>query len=168
MKQYSFFKQRDFPKEFGGSLLVGKRKSRRPISIKKSLHVVLKADAGATNFFKHRKFIDNTLQKFGDRFQIKIYRKGLESNHLHLILKFSSTESYKNFVRAVSGVLAKALKVKWLYRPYSRIIEWGNAFKKATIYVLQNELEGLGVIPRKPRKKRCPQGLVSLRFLAGC
>ncbi len=154
MKQYSFFKSKDFPKEFGGALLVGKRKSRRPLSTKKAHHVVLKATGGIPSLLRYRTSIDMVLQNFAKRFHVKIYKQGLEVNHLHLILKFNSIDDYKNFVRSVTGVLAKALKLKWLYRPYSRIVEWGRAFKMATSYVLQNELEGLGVIPRKPRKKR--------------
>jgi len=154
MKQKSFFKQSEFPKEFGGELLRGKRKSRRPLTTKKSVHSVLRADTKkSSSFLKHRNKINLTLQKFSKRFGIKIYRKGLAHDHIHFILKFENRQDYANFVRAVSGVLAKFLKIKWLYRPYTRVIEWGRDFKRACTYVFQNELEGLGIIAYQKRKR---------------
>lgn len=43
MKQTSFGFLRNYKKEFGGSLLAGKRKTKRPLSTKHPLHLVLKS-----------------------------------------------------------------------------------------------------------------------------
>jgi REP element-mobilizing transposase RayT len=153
MKQTSFCKSSSYSKVFGGELLKNKRKGKRPLSVKKSIHTVLRGEvAKSGSFLKHRQIIHSTITKFADKFAVKIYKEGLARDHLHLILKFKSEQGYKGFVRAVTGVLAKTLKLHWIYRPFTRVIEWGKDFKRACDYVLQNELEGLGLIPYRTRK----------------
>src|SRR5580700_9445062 len=149
MKQCSFFKNKDFPVEFGGELLENKRKCKRPLSVKKAAHLVMRTDYDSKSLLKHRGFINSTLTDFSQKFGVKIYERGLEKTHLHLVIKFDSVEDYKSFIRAVSGVLAKILKIKWLWRPFTKVIEWGCHFRKACAYVLQNEREGLGIVRYK-------------------
>lgn len=43
MKQLKMGFLKNYKKEFGGSLLVGKRKTARPLSIKQPIHLVLKS-----------------------------------------------------------------------------------------------------------------------------
>ena len=43
MRQASFSFIKDYRKEFGGSLLEGKRKTKRPLSTKHPLHLILKS-----------------------------------------------------------------------------------------------------------------------------
>ena len=88
-------------------------------------------------------------------FFIKIYEEpGICRNHIHFTIKISTTENYKKFIRALSGRLAQVLKVKFLYRPYTKILEWGRHFKRAMGYVLQNKEEALGIKPYKARYKK--------------
>src|ERR1700733_6491909 len=107
MKQISFFKNKEFPIEFGGELLTNKRKCRRPLSVKKPLHSVLRVDFQSESLLRHRPFIYSTLDKFSQKFGVKIYEKGLEKSHLHLVLKFKTLKNYKSFIRALTGILAK-------------------------------------------------------------
>ncbi len=164
LKQASFFKNKEFPKEFGGELLKNKRKGKRPLATNRAIHNVLRADLRAPlSFLKKRNQIGSIIENFAKRFNIRIYRQGLARDHVHFIIKVNRREDYANFVRAVSGVLAKLFNFKWLYRPFSRVMEWGRDFKKACAYVLQNEFEGLGIIPHQPRrrnqKRKAPIGL---------
>jgi REP element-mobilizing transposase RayT len=155
MKQKSFFKTKDFPKEFGGELLKEKRKTRRPLSTKKPVHTVLRANLKRPiSFLKNRNQMNSILQSFAKHFNIRIYKQGLARDHIHFVLKFDSRDDYAGFVRAVSGVLSKSFKFKWLFRPFTRVLEWGRDFKKACKYVFQNELEGLGIIPYQERARR--------------
>jgi hypothetical protein len=154
MKQISFFKSNSSSKTFGGELLKNKRKSKRPLSVKKPIHGVLRADLlRSESFFKYRNQISLSLELQATRSGVKIYRQGLARDHVHLVLKFSSLQSYKSFVRAVTGIMAKRFKIKWLYRPFTRIVEWGRDFTTTCAYVLQNELEGLGVVSYRKRKR---------------
>jgi REP element-mobilizing transposase RayT len=152
MKQKSFFKNKDFPKEFGGELLKKKRKGKRPLCSKRAIHSVMRADLKNTQvFFKNRNQIRAVIKKYANLFNIRVYGEGLARDHVHLVLKFKNREDYINFTRVVTGVLAKLLKFKWLHRPFTRVLQWGRDFKKACQYVEQNELEGLGIIPYQKR-----------------
>ncbi|MEQ1666349.1 MAG: transposase [Bdellovibrionales bacterium] len=142
---------------FGGELSKGKRKSRRPLDVKKPLHLVLRVQVsrpGTGSLFKNQTFINEKLKKFAKKFGIAIYGKAIVSNHIHLVLKFSHRLNYISFIRSVAGVLAKTLNVKWTLLPFTRIVTWGRDFKNTLKYVLQNELEALGIIDYQPRKRR--------------
>jgi REP element-mobilizing transposase RayT len=155
------------PAEFGGELLKKSHaKCARPISTKCALHVVLRSTLAKDKLSflscKRRAQIENTIRKQAATFNIKIYRLAINSNHVHLLVKFYERESYRMFIRAITGLIAgitlgikrgKAMLVKfWDYRPYTRIISWGRDFKITSEYVIQNILEATGVVPYKERR----------------
>ncbi|MEK6556309.1 MAG: transposase, partial [Bdellovibrionota bacterium] len=132
----------------------GRRKSARPLSGKNPLHLVLRADTKISgSFLKHRTLIDRYLKHFIQKLDGRIYKKALVSNHIHLVVLFRTRASYTNFIRAFCGTIARILKVKWLKRPWSRILAWGRAFKIAVDYTIQNHREAIGEIPYQPRRK---------------
>ena len=157
MKQMFLFKniKPSSTSPYGGQLLVGRRKTKRPLNVKQPLHVVLRGDTSRCgSLVKKQIFIGMTLTKMAARFRVKIYEKAVVSNHLHLVLKFSKTEDYKNFVRAVTGILAKRFELRWLFRPFTRIIFWGRDFKRVCQYVHMNFLEAEGIINYQIRRQR--------------
>ncbi len=95
---------------FGGSLLVGKRKTPRPINTKEPIHFVLRSQfAGGRRSFritKNLKFIESILNKAASKYGIRIYRKAIQSNHIHLIIKVPSKYAYKCFISVISGKIA--------------------------------------------------------------
>ena len=55
------------------------------------------------------------------------------------------------------------LEMRWLMRPFTRVVGWGQEFKRVSTYIEMNELEALGFITRQPRgrgamKKRFDEG----------
>ncbi len=178
MKSQLSFKGFNSPKAyFGGSLLVGKRKSLRPMSSKHALHLILKSSRakGTQSFLKHQKQIQFQLDKQAKKFGVRIYRYSNVGNHLHLLIKIHSRREYKKFIRAVSsliqGIVTKTLganqkvrrektqdqklkEIFWDFRPFSRVVSWGRDFKNTAHYVIKNTLEALGLIPYTPRKNR--------------
>jgi hypothetical protein len=142
------------PREFGGVLLNGRRKSLRPLSLKEPMHLVLRANIKKSgSLLKHRGAIIRTIDKFNKRFKVKDYQKAIVANHLHLLIQFSSREEYKAWVRSVTGQLAQKLSINWSLRPFTRIVTWGRDFKRVKDYIFQNRLEALGVIHYRPRVK---------------
>ncbi len=162
---------------FGGSLLVGKRKSARPLSSKHALHLILKSSfkfvggaKGSNSFLNHQKQIQYQLDKQAKKFGVRIYRYSNVGNHLHLLIRIHSRREYKKFIRAISsliqGIVTKTLganspnqsqktkEIFWDYRPFSRVVSWGRDFRIATEYVIKNTLEVLGLVPYTPRKNR--------------
>lgn len=163
MKQIPFSQQKQIdsqlkaslnpPKEFGGSLIVGKRKSKRPLNIKLPIHTVLRCSTlRSGSLLWNANEISAILEKFARKFNVIVYEKAIVSNHIHAILKFSSRKSYNAFVRAFAGVLAQTFKVIWSARPWTRILNWGRDFRIACAYTIQNALEAVGKVPYKKRK----------------
>ena len=173
MKQLNFFKNTTKQNEFGGSLSVGKRRTVRPLSIKKPLHLVLKSEfaRGPRSLIRHRQLIDKIVQKAKRRFNIKVYEFAIVSNHIHLLIKGNRRTEIQNFFRMIAGHIAqeilqllpftemekdninpKANKF-WQSRIYSRIVSWGRELEHVKNYVMQNTLEALGIIPYQTRKK---------------
>ena len=141
---------------FGGELNHKKRKSRRPLDSKKPLHIVLRA-VGNKPFFLHQDpLINKIIEKWAARFAVKIYESSVNANHLHLVIGFNHRNLYQYFVSALSGQIAQLLKMKWEFRPFTRIIEWGRDFKSACAYVIKNQKEAWGIINYQPRLKSAP------------
>ncbi|MBI4405424.1 MAG: hypothetical protein HY537_14770 [Deltaproteobacteria bacterium] len=155
--------------EHGGRLSVGRQKGRRPFSGKKSMHLVLRSDVakGPLSLLqkRHASFIRACLSNLSCRYEVCVYQFGNAGSHLHLVIRAKRRESFQAFLRAFAGTVA--LKVTgasksnpfgkfWRYLCYSRLVEWGAAFKTVRAYVWQNQLEGLGLIPYQARKIRPP------------
>lgn len=85
-------------------------------------------------------------------------------NHLHLLVKFPSRAIYLRFIRSLTGSIAmaatgakklKALallvgkKGSWDYRPFSRVVKSYRGYKIAKDYVVLNQLEAAGVLPKR-------------------
>ena len=150
----------------GGQHAVGKRKKSRPIALKKSLHIIMKSSRAKGKFslraFHTQSEIEKLIKRFAKRFKIKIYRFAINFNHIHFVLKTSQRKDLQNFLRATAGQTAVlVLNAKkgekrgkfWDWLAFSRIVEWGKAFRFVMTYVLQNELEARGVIPYQPRAR---------------
>jgi hypothetical protein len=150
----------------GGSRLKSHPKIARPVSIKRSMHLVLRSSLakGPLTFLQQERsrnitrIISNQAAKFG----VKIYRLANAGNHLHLIVLPRSRRGFAGFIRSISGLIARqtlgaergcARDVKfWDARPFSRIVEWGKDFKGTCRYLAQNTLEAWGFISYTPRE----------------
>ena len=111
--QLSLIPERSNKRFFGGSLLVGRRKTRRPVNCKEAIHFVLRSQfAVGQNSLrtpKNRSIIDCILKKAARKYGIRIYRQAIQSNHIHLILKVPSRYAYKCFISIISGKIASAV-----------------------------------------------------------
>ncbi len=165
MKQLKF---KGIPKpfsEFGGSLLVNKRKGKRPLSFKSPQHVVFKSETvdKTTSFVKYKSGIQKIISKTAKEFGVKIYNTSINFNHIHNAFLFSSREQYNTFVRVVIARIVafletktgKSLKGLFNLRPYTRIVSWGRDFSRLLKYIVANtfEAEGVDVWGRYGRKK---------------
>ena len=142
-------------KEFGGELLKGKRKSERPLNFKMPLHMILRGNIFRSgSLVWNTNVVTDTIERFAGKFGVKIYQKAIASNNIHMLVKFKDRKSYTRFARAVAGELARKLCIKWILRPFTRIVTWGRDFKAAIAYVVQNHLEAVGAIKYRPRTRR--------------
>lgn len=157
MKQLSLF---TISKSFGGELLVNARKNYRPISSQKPVHLVLRSDVVLEfgGFKKHEYLVGDLIYKFSEKYSLKIFRLAVCSNHLHMVLRYEDKLAFQNFLRALTGRMALAIRTEkaekpfWLHRPFTRVLEWGRDFERTLNYVEQNILEADGYIEHQHRR----------------
>lgn len=106
------------------------------------------------NLRKHKKTIDQQIHQWAKKFGIKTYNHSVQMDHVHFNMLISSIENYKKFIRALTGRLAQLLKVKFRYRPFTKLVRWGRQFKNLVNYLIQNEEEVTGKRPYKPRGRQ--------------
>ncbi len=155
MRQTSFQFLKNYKREFGGSLLDGKRKSKRPLSTKHPLHLILKSSHNGL-FNPGNQSLEKLIRSQAKKFGIKIYDLALNWSHIHFLIKLQDRRDYVKFVRSLTSILAikirkmkPHLKAIFDLRPYTRIISWGRDFKEVLNYQVLNQLEALGLIDRK-------------------
>jgi REP element-mobilizing transposase RayT len=160
MKQANFGFYGKVGKEFGGSLLIEKRKTARPLSTKNPIHLVLKS-SGNNHFLPGNFPIENLIRKQAEKYNVKIQRLSLAWSHVHMIIHFKDREFYKAFIRTVtaklmryfSQKLKKNLKGLFDLRPYTRILSWGRDLQNVFDYHDKNDMEARGMCSRSKKKK---------------
>jgi REP element-mobilizing transposase RayT len=158
-------------KVHGGAYSKGLRKTKRPFDSKKPMHLVLRSlrAKGSLSMWSRQnsKYIHRLIYKFAGACDVKIYKYSNNGNHLHVAIKANNHELFKKFLRTIAGLIARhVLKAQkgqikgrfWDTLAFTRIAEWGTAFKKLSAYVVQNVLESAGVIPYIPRSQMKPVG----------
>ncbi len=109
IKQLTLFPNQQ-KKFFGGALLYKKRKSKRPLSKKDSLHLVLRSEwaMGKDSFLARRnhQVIKQILVRFSKKFGVRVYQQAINSNHIHLLLRITNRTLYKAFIKAIAGQIA--------------------------------------------------------------
>src|SRR5262249_11380628 len=78
---------------------------------------------------------------------VRVHRFANVGNHLHLVIRAKKRSSYQNFLRALSGLIARAVtgakKGKrvgqfWTSLAYSRVVTWGRELRTVNFYVIMN------------------------------
>ena len=176
MRQTSFSFIQDYKKQFGGSLLLGKRKSKRPLSTKSPIHLILKSESG--KFFNPRnESLDQLIRYQAKKFNIKIYDLAQNWSHIHLLIRLHSREDYVKFIRALTSIMAARIRRHlgesghrnesnltsrsahmdtekiFTLRPFTRVVSWGRDFRNALRYHRINILEAFGKIRRAKKTK---------------
>lgn len=159
MKQKSFSFLKNYKKSFGGSMLIGKRKSLRPLSTKHPIHLVLKSCQRGV-FAPGNQSLEKLIRKIAFKYQIKVYDLALNWTHIHFLIRISSRKNYNGFVRELSSLLANKIRLAkpnltaiFTLRPFTRILTWGKQFKSVFDYHLLNKLEAVGFLIRKKKLK---------------
>lgn len=123
MQQTSFFKSSRFSKIHGGEPSIGRRRSRRPLTTKSAIHVVLRSDFayGGRCLIKHHKLIYAILRKASKRFNISIYERAICGNHIHLLVRGKRRIDLQNFFRVVAGHIAQKILLLLPISPRERL-----------------------------------------------
>lgn len=147
-------------KTHGGVAAVGKRKCARPLDSKKPIHLIFKSDKAkgpmSLRHPLHHRKVDKIIFSYADQFGVQIFDYSNNGNHLHLSLKFETRLSFQNYLRVVTGLIARLiLKAQkgsakgrfWTQLAFTRVSEWGRAFGELKKYIYRNYLEAERKIP---------------------
>lgn len=161
---------------FGGELLTGKRKTKRPLSAKRAVHTVFRSQEVLKigTFKKHQQVVRGLLTKYSRTYHVRIYKFTICTNHIHCVFKCENVDDFKTFLRVFAGQVAQQLakraghnlgaiqkKAFWLHRPFTRVLAWGRDFAQTLKYVYQNQLETMGFIPYKKRKMPSQKAIIA-------
>lgn len=141
---------------FGGALLKGNPKGKRPLHSKLPIHLTLRASKSVLRLPGTFGKVQLIINQVGARHGVKIYRQANVGNHLHLAIKIPHVRRWAAFIRELTGRLGLAVRDRlggqklWLFRPHTRIVRgWRKAFRILKEYIELNCLEAEGVISRK-------------------
>jgi REP element-mobilizing transposase RayT len=148
------------PMAYGGDLLkkASARLHGRTLDTRNTMHFVLRSSkaTGDWSFRRHRGPIKNILDKFANRYGVRLLSMANVGNHLHIHLRLTNRHTYRAFIRAVSAAIMmkvtgtsrwtriKSAKGFWDRRPYSRVIVGWLGILRLRDYLQVNQLEGLG------------------------
>ena len=136
----------------------GRRKSKRPLSSRHPIHIILKSRS--PDLKRMERAVLKWWNRFSVQFGVKCYRIVVNRDHIHALVRLHSPRLFIGFLRAVTGTIARGLRVKWRERPATRIATWGRDFKRLVKYLKLNFLEANGFIDYQPeRTRRLPHWL---------
>jgi REP element-mobilizing transposase RayT len=158
MRQLSFFKNSNSARVFVQTQ--GKRKSKRPLSTRRPIHLILKSKK--YDLRKNQRAITGIWNRLSKNFGVRSFGLVVNSNHIHAVVKLHSRELYNQFIQGFTGMISKKLMICWLCRPDTRIALWGKDIYRLLKYLKLNELEAKGKIPYQKSRTR---GLLDWIFL---
>jgi REP element-mobilizing transposase RayT len=127
---------------FGGRLLEGRRKSKRPLHLKRPHHLVLKA-ADPWRLLVRRKQVEEILRKYSEKFGVALIEFAIHADHIHIAARFGNRPIYTKWIRAVTAVLAMKIHgLTWRLRPWSRLVDPGRGLWRVLRYLQKNRREG--------------------------
>ena len=143
--------------EYGGDQSHGKAKVRRPLSTRKPIHVTLRSSkaVGSRSLRRYQAQIHLIMGLQSSRWGVRVYRSSINGNHIHLVMRGKTRLGIQNFFRTFAGLTARlvadAKKGKpfgkfWDKTIWTRVAEWGQAFKALGNYVVRNVLESTSII----------------------
>ena len=115
-KQLELFNSRKAVRLFGGSLLKGNPKTKRPLSTKEAVHLVLKSKQaiGPNSMLQKRnaQIIEKLIRQTAKDCFISIYYYVNVGNHLHMVIRLKDVLLYSKFIRAITGLIARHVMQK--------------------------------------------------------
>jgi hypothetical protein len=139
--------------EHGGSLARGRRKTERPVSTRKPMHIVLSSSRarGAWDLRRHRAAVQTALRAAARRNGIRVYEFANVGSHLHMLLRARRREAFQAFLRGFAGLVARRVTGAkkgsprgrfWSCVAWSRMVAWGRDYVGVRHYIVRNEIEG--------------------------
>src|ERR1051325_5110955 len=96
-------------RSFGGSFIKGHARAERPISTRRSMHLVLRSSlaVGERSFLSRGLGVERLVRRVGRMHGVRVYRFANRGNHLHLIVRPRSRQAFHGFLRTITGLIAR-------------------------------------------------------------
>ena len=158
--QQTAFQGKEFKSQtkFGGSLLKGNARGKRPMDSKLPLHTVLRTTKSSLRRPAVYRDVNLIVTKAAAKYGVTIYKYANVGNHIHMLLKVTSRRLWAYFVREITGRIAQLVQGLrgpqkgerfWSDKPFTRVVAgWGKAFQAVLNYIYLNQMEGEGNIKR--------------------
>ena len=144
--------------KFGGSLLKGNARGKRPLSTRLPLHVVVRTTKSSLRKPAVYRDVNLIVAGAARKYGLTLYKYANVGNHLHMLLKVPNRRLWPHFIREITGRIASLVQGLrgpqkgerfWLNKPFTRVVAgWGKAFKAVINYIYLNQMEGEGNIKR--------------------
>ena len=138
----------------GGVASVGKRKLRRPLATKSWIHLVLKSNVAKGKFSmlaeRNAKWIESLVSVKAKKFGVEIKDFINMGNHIHFQIRVTKRESFQNFLRSITSLIARhvtgARKGKkfgrfWEALAFTRVISSYLELTQLAKYFVANRVE---------------------------
>ena len=133
----------------GDKACIDKRKIARPFRRNCATHLVLKSELakGALNLrtARNRIAVDRIVGAQSRKFGVKIHASQNVGNHLHFVLSCGLREGFQNFLRAVTGLIARTVTDRkfWTQPPFTRLITGRRDYLAMLNYIEKNTIEAV-------------------------
>lgn len=162
---FAFAQPNKLKSNFGSSTMKSNPKTARPISTKDLMHVVLKSElaTGPRSLLRFERNILALVRELALKLNVRVMDAVVMSNHLHLALRVYRRRAFQDFLRALSGLIARLVLGAersrrsdvgfFKGRPFSRIVASGKkSFQIITDYFKLNRLEKQGFTKAEGRR----------------
>lgn len=160
----------------GGSLARGARKTKRPLCMNRSVHVVMRSAKakGYRTLNNNRSTVESVIWNSAKLFNVRVYSFALNHNHIHLSVRAFHRSDIQNFFRVLAGHIAQRILLKfplpkvlataslgssrgprkyrrkfWDDLVFTRIVCWGRGFEIVLNYIELNRKEADGLVVRR-------------------
>lgn len=126
----------------GGADTIGRRKEFRPISSKRSMHLVLKSDRASGRYSmlsaRNQIFIRSLVYAKARKFGVKLVSFVNVGNHLHLSIRPRNRQAFQSFLRSITNLISRFVTGARRGKPFGKFWQ-GLAYTR----VLSSRLEEL-------------------------
>lgn len=138
--------------EHGGSAATGRRKTGRPVSTRRPMHLVFKSERarGVWSLRRNERVVRDVLRAMARRHDIRVYEFANVGSHLHLLVRARQRRALQDFMRSFGGLVARRVTGArrgvpkgrfWSAIAWSRVVAWGRDFVGVRHYIVRNEIE---------------------------
>lgn len=139
----------------GGCIGKGRRKGARPLERRKLIHLVMRSKKARGKYslkgLQREQQIHSLVYQQATRYGVRIASFANVGNHLHILLRFQSRHLFQNWLKLITGKIARLVTQArkgqafgrfWDGLAFTRLIKSRTDGERVLSYVMANSFEG--------------------------